>query len=243
MTAVFVLRQWLVKRIRWIHAVSRHVARIVRAELLDSASTDRVVVIPDIVIAPGAQPALAVPPSPASGGVAPQHDVRRSLPAEPYILFVGALQPHKGLRPLVAAYQMLHDPPPLVLVGTRWPDTPTDIPTSVTVLSDLAHADVMRAWQGALFGVAPSIWPDPLPGVIREAMSAGRPVIGSRAGGIPDIIVDEQNGLLVEPGDEAGLAGAMARLIEDDQLRERLGARAMADVAEYDPASIAHRFG
>ena len=249
-TAVLALRTWLGRRVRTVHAVSGHVARIVQRDLLCGSpagrvgSTPNVVIIPDIVL-------TSRPPSGAlvTGALVPgeralesEPDIASSLPTTPFILFVGALQPHKGIWPLLRAYRTLVDPPPLVLIGTRWPDTPADIPSDVTVLSDVAHADVMRAWEAALFGVAPSIWPDPLPGVIREAMSLGKAVVGTRVGGIPDIIVDGENGLLVEPGDEIGLATAMTRLIDDPQLRERLGAQARTDVARYDPANIVRWF-
>lgn len=244
--AVFALRAWLSRRVRMIHSVSGHVAQILQRDFLRAPTGDPVVVIPDIVIIPNIvlAPHAPAPVTAPSGDQLgdPAAGVDALLPDDPYILFVGALQPHKGLGPLLAAYRDLTDPPPLVLIGTRWPDTPTDIDSDVTVLSDLAHADVMRAWQGALFGVTPSIWPDPLPGVVREAMSVGKPVIGSRVGGIPDIITDERNGLLVEPGDTTALTIAMTRLIEDGALRDRLGAQARADVAGFNPTNIADRY-
>ncbi len=81
----------------------------------------------------------------------------------------------------------------------------------------------MAAWERCLFGVVPSLWPDPLPGVVREPMTRGRPVIGSDVGGIPDMITDDVNGLLVPAGDAAALASAMDRLVADPALRARLG--------------------
>ncbi len=65
------------------------------------------------------------------------------------------------------------------------------------MLSDVPHRVVMAAWERCLFGVVPSVWPDPLPGVVREPMTRGGPVIGSDIGGIPDMIEHERNGLLV----------------------------------------------
>lgn len=59
--------------------------------------------------------------------------------------------------------------------------------------------------------------------VLIEAMAAGKPRIGTRVGGIPSVIADEVDGLLVEPESADELAVAMGRLMENDDLRERLG--------------------
>jgi glycosyltransferase involved in cell wall biosynthesis len=57
--------------------------------------------------------------------------------------------------------------------------------------------------------------PEPFGRVIIEGMAAGRPVIGSAAGAVPEIIQDGVNGLLTPPGDVDALAWAMARVLED----------------------------
>jgi len=57
-----------------------------------------------------------------------------------------------------------------------------------------------------------------------QAAAAGVPIIGARAGGIPEIVRHEENGLLVEPGDAAGLAAAIERLLADEPLRKQFGA-------------------
>jgi glycosyltransferase involved in cell wall biosynthesis len=68
--------------------------------------------------------------------------------------------------------------------------------------------------------------------VIIEAMAAGVPVVASRVGGMPDLLVDGANALLVEPGDGDGLTAAIDRLFTDSALAERLSAagRAFATV-------------
>lgn len=63
-----------------------------------------------------------------------------------------------------------------------------------------------------------------------EAAAAGVPIIASRAGGMPEIVLDGVNGRLVEPGDVDGLAEAMARMLEDDALRRTQGAAARRHV-------------
>lgn len=70
-----------------------------------------------------------------------------------------------------------------------------------------------------------------------EGMSAGTPVIGSRVGGIPEVILPEKNGLLVESGNADELASAIERLLSDGELRERLIAAGRKTVAEkFNPA-------
>lgn len=58
--------------------------------------------------------------------------------------------------------------------------------------------------------------------VLLEAMRAGVPVVGSNAGGVPEIVEDRENGLLFEPGDAAGLASALSTIAHDPDLAERL---------------------
>ena len=70
---------------------------------------------------------------------------------------------------------------------------------------------------------------DGLPNVLLEAMAAGRAVIASRVAGIPDVVTDGVDGILVERGGRrAALAAALARLAGDPALRQRLGASARA---------------
>ena len=68
-----------------------------------------------------------------------------------------------------------------------------------------------------------SVDPDPLPGVVMEAMSMAKPVVGPRAGGIPEEVEDGKTGILYEPGDHHEMAEAMCRLIEDPKLAHRMG--------------------
>jgi len=66
-----------------------------------------------------------------------------------------------------------------------------------------------------------------MPMSVLEAMAAGLPVVVSDVGGLPEVVADERTGLLVPPGDPAALASALARLIEDRELRVALGARGL----------------
>lgn len=168
-------------------------------------------------------------------------DLLAKLPAGPFILFVGALRPLKGLDVLLRAYEQLDSPPALVLVGTREPDTPS-IPAGVVTLDGLPHSAVLAAWERSLFGVMPSRWPEPLGSVVHEAMSRGRAVIGTRPGGHEDMIDDGESGLLVPSGDVRSLRDAMQRLIEDAPYRDRLGARAAERADEFTAERVVPQF-
>ncbi|HEX4332400.1 MAG TPA: glycosyltransferase family 4 protein [Usitatibacter sp.] len=78
-----------------------------------------------------------------------------------------------------------------------------------------------------------------LPMSLLEAMAAGCPVVAAACGGIPDLVVDGVNGLLVAPGDTEALACALHRLLVDRALAERLGAEARATIARRYTAEVA----
>jgi glycosyltransferase involved in cell wall biosynthesis len=67
---------------------------------------------------------------------------------------------------------------------------------------------------------------DGLPNSLLEALAAGRPVVATRVGGIPDVVEDGANGILVPGKDPAALATALERLARDPETRARLGAEA-----------------
>lgn len=76
--------------------------------------------------------------------------------------------------------------------------------------------------------------------VFLEAMAWGKPVIGCRAGGMPEVIADGETGFLLEPGDVPGLGVTIARLAQDESLRQRLGQAArQRAVALFDRSRMA----
>lgn len=163
------------------------------------------------------------------------------LPQEPFILFVGAFRRVKGLETLFEAYRQLDSPPPLVLMGTFERDSPADFPSEAIVLTDVPHPVVMAAWDRALFGVMPSLWPEPFGGTVAEGMNRGKPVIGTVPGGHADML-DQSTGILVPQGDAGALAEAMAALVADPERRESLG-RAAAEKAEnFKAANVVPSF-
>jgi len=226
-------RRMLVKTVSAIHSVSTFVQDVMKRDLPDIPArikNPHRVVIADIIAVDSLQEKT-------------DHAQQGShLPIEPYILFVGALQTNKGIQVLLDAYQLLASPPPLVLIGSVWPDTPKQFPKGVTVIYNAPHNLVMSAWEKCLFGVTPSVWPDPLPGVVREAMSQGKAVIGTRVGGIVDMIADGKTGLLIPPGDMYALADAMKKLMHDPEMRERMGRAGQEDVKRFNADGIVPQF-
>lgn len=73
--------------------------------------------------------------------------------------------------------------------------------------------------------VVPSAWGDACPSTVSEALAAGKALITTRAGGIPEIVGSPENAILIDPHDEVALAAALIRLAEDPGLRTSLGER------------------
>ena len=160
------------------------------------------------------------------------------LPGKDFILFVGDLSRDKGIHTLLNAYGELKNAPPLVLIGRRCQDTPAEFPPNVVCLNSWPHAAVMEAWRRCSIAVAPSAWPEPFGVVVLEAMAAGRPVIASRIGGLPDMVVDGETGVLVPPDDPTTLRTALERLLADRALREQLGQAGQRRVEQFRASAV-----
>ena len=94
----------------------------------------------------------------------------------------------------------------------------------------------MPAWLAGLDAfVLPSV-SEGCPTVLMEAMAAGLPCVATRVGAVADLVRDGVSGLLVAPGDSAGLAGAMSQLPAAPALCRRLGHNARLDMASFSPA-------
>src|SRR5262249_57631203 len=100
----------------------------------------------------------------------------------------------------------------------------------------LSQTDVARALDESTCLVLPSR-SEGMGRVVVEAFCRGRPVVGSRVGGIPDLVEDGANGLLVDPEDVAALGDALRRVLTDHELAERLarGAEASAELCTMAP--------
>jgi glycosyltransferase involved in cell wall biosynthesis len=167
---------------------------------------------------------------------------RLGLPEDDYLLFVGDLSRDKGVPVLLRAYESLGpDRPRLVLIGKRTPETPSSLPSGCDIHFGWPHEDVMTAFRHSLAAVLPSVWPDPCPTTVLEAMATGRPVVTTAIGGMQDMVVNDESGLLVPPGDADELAAALARVVADSGLRERLGAGGRERVGRFTASAVVER--
>ena len=155
-----------------------------------------------------------------SGVDLPDHVGEEAEPPE--ILFAGRLSPEKGIRELVAAA----DGHPLVVAG----DGPLrkEVPGA---LGFVPHDELERLYERAAVVACPS-HREGFGVVCAEAMAHGRPVVAGDVGGLRDLVVHEETGLLVPPRDVGALRTAIERLLADRELRRRLGEAGRARIAE-----------
>ena len=115
---------------------------------------------------------------------------------------------------------------------------PAALHSRVFFRGQLPRSTLRSAYQRAHVLVMPSVCMEPFGLPLAEAMSTGLACVGSRAGGIPDIVTDEVTGLLVERGDVAGLTRALRRLATDSGAREQMGSEARRRAVEYFDWSV-----
>jgi glycosyltransferase involved in cell wall biosynthesis len=160
------------------------------------------------------------------------------LPKGEFMLFIGEVKRDKGADVLFQAYAEMNTDVPLVLIGRPINDFDTPIPPHVQIFSSWPHDAVMQAWSRCTLALAPSTWVEAFGIVAIEAMAMGRPLIASDIGGLSDIVVDEQTGLLVPPGDAEALRGAMQRLLADPERRKRMGEAAKQRVNIFKASTV-----
>ena len=141
-----------------------------------------------------------------------------------YILYFGRLSAEKGVATLLNAHDRLGGGIPLRIVGTG--------PLEKQFSSRHPQADFLGYKTGeeltalvanASFIIVPSEWYENCSMVVLEAMALGKPVIGSRIGGIPEQVEDGVTGILFPMGDTEALAEAMRTLWNDPELRLAMG--------------------
>jgi len=166
------------------------------------------------------------------------------------VLFVGRLEPAKGVADLLAAVRRIeHRFPRLTLQlagdGDReWVAREArdlDLRSRVDYLGWISGESKHRAFACATVFVLPS-YVEGLPVALVEAMAAGLPVVATRVGGIPSVVKSGENGFIVEPGDIDALATALARILEDPRLQQRMGARSRAIIeSDFRPERVIAR--
>lgn len=172
---------------------------------------------------------------PADPAVARDTRARYGLEGRKVVLYVGKLSLGKGGPVFLHAAQRVaatRSDSTFLVVG---PDCPDQALPSLDLrwLGRLEHGDLLALYAAVDVVVVPSVGPEALPRILLEAAAAGRPTIGTRTGGIPEEVVHEQTGILVERNDVDALREAMLRLLADDELRGRLGQNARRFVAQH----------
>lgn len=150
--------------------------------------------------------------------------------ATPHMVFLGRIVPQKGLLWLLRALALVKTPIHLDIAGTGYQQAEAERLAQQLNLGDRTtfHGwvspervnELIAAARGVVF---PSLWHEPGGTVAFEAMAHSRPVIMSRVGGMPEVVRQEVNGLMVNPNDVEGLAAAIDRLAQDWALATRLG--------------------
>jgi glycogen synthase len=171
----------------------------------------------------------------------PPHEIRSGHETVT-VLFVGRLEPRKGIDILLEAIPLILEQNSSVnfrIIG----DDSLPIPGGGTYRSRFEAGDVARTWQDHVcfegkvteetlikayeecdVFTSPSLY-ESFGLVFLEAMRAGKPVIGCMAGGMPEIIEQNGNGLLVAPGDAKALSAAILQLAASPELRSNWGER------------------
>jgi glycosyltransferase involved in cell wall biosynthesis len=153
---------------------------------------------------------------------------RAPLPVKQRALFVGVLELYKGLDLLVAAWPRVVAEAGDVELRLVGKGSRTDLLKrllqlpNVTWEAELSPEEVAAELDSATALVLPSRR-EGMGRVVVEAFCRGRAVIGARGGGIEDLVVDGENGLLVPPNDAGALAAALVSVLSNAELAERLG--------------------
>ncbi len=153
------------------------------------------------------------------------------------VLFSGRITPEKGLRRLIEALALTKGDWRLIVAGDG-PDrnhceqlaAQLGIASRIQFEGWVGPARMQDLYRGCAFVALPSLWPEPYGRIGPEAFAHGRPAVAYAVGGVPDWLDDGKTGLLVSPGDIAGLSAALSRLLACPEEQQRMG-RAAAEQA------------
>ena len=160
-----------------------------------------------------------------------------------YFLFVGRLTEEKGIRILLECWKNGPDLPPLKIVGggpleEEVRALSAKLP-NVEWIGNRSSEEVVQMMGAAKAILCPSLWYEGMPRVVIESLAVGTPVIASRLGTYPEMIVDGVNGVLFEPSDSASLLDRLRRLETANALMGmRTGARASFESEYSGPRNL-----
>jgi glycosyltransferase involved in cell wall biosynthesis len=177
---------------------------------------------------------------------------RRNVEREPRVVAVGRINDWKGHDVLISAIDKLKRRGlsiPAVIAGDPYPGgqrhrLALERQARDLDVSDLVHLpgfveDVDGLVAGSTMFVQPSTRPEPFGFALVEAMAQGTPCIATDRGGPVEIIVHDETGILIPPGDADALADAIEALWRDPARRTEMGERAASSVRSRFPASVA----
>ncbi|MBN1383484.1 MAG: glycogen synthase [Elusimicrobia bacterium] len=173
-------------------------------------------------------------PTPLSSSLKKEYGI-----ADDYILFVGRPTPQKGLEYLVDAAD---DIPVQIVLGATGADT-KDYEERMTKKVEkkknivwihklLKEEEYIQLYTSAKIFVCPSIY-EPFGIINLEAMSTKTPVVAAATGGILEVVLPEETGLLVEPKNSKQISDAVNRLLKDEPLRKKMGEKGRERVEKY----------
>ncbi len=194
---------------------------------------------------------VSIPHGVWTGELRPEDPYEERTAEDRYVAYIGSFIHRKGVDILLRAFARIHGDFPEVklrLAGTgRLGDElaaqarDLELAACVEFTGVLRGEEKARFLQQALVLVCPSRG-EPFGIVNVEGLAAGVPVLASRVGGIPDIILPGENGFLVDAEEVDGLARRLAELLGDDSLRGRLAANALEHAARFDWGELAGRY-
>jgi glycosyltransferase involved in cell wall biosynthesis len=185
-----------------------------------------------------ANPAPEVPELPS------REELRHELALEGQVLgFAGRLGPQKSLD--VALEALARTPGVTLAIAGDGPDRAAlerrahdlGLDGRARFLGSLPRERVLRLFRAADASLLSSSWEN-FPHTVVEALAVGTPVISTAVGGVPEVVRDGENGLLVPVGDAAALAGAIERFFADGALRARLAGSAASSVAGHTEEAV-----
>lgn len=172
------------------------------------------------------------------------HPDTQAQPLPWRLLFVGQLWHGKGPQVAVEAVRLLQARPdlPAVVLDIYGGGTAdfirhlqkliddAGLTERVTIHGFVSHAQLVAEFHSHHIYLFCSLWDEPFSGGLLEAMGTGIPTVATSAGGTPEAVVNEVNGLVVAPDDPRQLADAIARLMQDPELYATIGQQGAADV-------------
>lgn len=120
--------------------------------------------------------------------------------------------------------------------------TELDLRAKVTLTGFLSGESLLETYRDGDIFVLPTYHCEGFPTAITEALAAGLPVVTTRARGMADHLVDQENALFVAPRDPAGLATALERIISDPELRHHMSIANQAKVGDFMPETVARQY-